>query len=233
MFSTLFTEISERNKQFTVYRDGEQTAIETQFATHNVAVTHETLPPGGPDPFVVIEEDDTFRGAIALADLETLIEPPIIRPGDRDEVSRGYQVLFEVLDETVFAAMNRRQLLAVSREIEDRAFRVGNGTLRVSFQTLSTFKSQAKLYRQLASSTDLDIHIYGIDDWTPPVIPGITYHELTADLLGQYWVLAFDGGSIASQASALVAQEQRDGYNGVWTDDTKLVDDILAELAAL
>lgn len=233
MFSTLLSEISEQDKQFTVYRHGEQTDLETQFETHNVTVTHESLPPGGPEPFVVIEDDERFSGAIALADLETLIEPPIIRPGDRDEVSKGYRIVFDVLDETVFTSMNRRQLLAVSREIEDRAFRVGNGTLRVSFQTLSTFKSQAELYRYLATSTELDIHIYGIDDWEPPTIPGITYHELKSELLGQYWVLAFDGGSSASQASALVAQEQREGYNGFWTDDTRLVDDILAELAAL
>jgi DICT domain-containing protein len=147
-----------------------------------------------------------------------------------EDAPGGYRVLFELLDETVYTALERRELLAVSREIEDRAFRVGDGTLRVSFQTLSAFESQAALYHKLASATDLDIHIYGVDDWTPPRIDGITYHEFSAGPLERYWVLAFDGSSDGTHSCGLVGQEQSDGFDGFWTDDEKMVAEIMDRL---
>lgn len=226
MFDPLLTEIGDRDRRFTVYRSGEGTEIEDQFAAHDVSVTRRSIPPDGPDPFLVIEEEGEFAGALGLSELEALIEPPIVRPGERDDVSAGYRVLFDVLDETVFSAMNRRQLLAVSREVEDRAYRVGTGTLHASFQTLSTFESQVDVYRQLAASTELDIHIHGIPNWAPPEIAGISYHEYDDDTDGRYWALAFDGGSNESQACGLVAREQTGRYEGFWTDDTDLVEEM-------
>lgn len=230
MDGSLLAELQDQDKEFRVYRAGAETDIDTQFATRSVTVTHESLPPGGPDPFVVIEEDGEFAGAIGVTDLQDLLEPPIVRPGEDDDTPAGYEVLFDVLDETVFTALERRQLLAVSREIEDRAMRVGTGTLRVSFQTLSRFKSQAEVYRQLAAETDLEIHIYGVDDWTPPEIPQITYHGLTESPLERYWILAFDGGPDERQACGLVANERTAGYDGVWTYDADLVEKILTTL---
>jgi hypothetical protein len=222
--------VESQNKQFTVYRRGETPDVEARFATHAVDVVHRTLPPGGPAPFLVIQEDDEFAGAISLSELETLLDPPIVRPEERADVSRGYRVLFDVLDEAVFVAMERRQLLAVSREIEERAFRAGSGTLHVGLQTLSKFESQLGVYRRLAAETELDIHIHGILDWTPPEIAGVTYHEDADATLQRYWVLAFDGGADPMHACGLLARERPDGYRGFWTDDPELVGDVLREL---
>lgn len=229
MFDSLFSEVRGPRRQFTVYRNEERVDLESPFVTRDVDVRYRDLP-AGPDPFLVIETDGKFRGAISLPDLEGLLEPPVTRPGEVDGVSEGYRVLFDLLDETVYTALERRQLLAVSREIEDRAFRVGDGTLRVSFQTLSTFESQAPLYRELATATDLDIHIYGVDDWTPPRIDGITYHEFAAGPLERCWVLAFDGGPEGTHPCGLVGQEQSDGFDGLWTDDERMVARILGRL---
>lgn len=229
MFDSLFSDVGGPARQFTVYRNEEGTDLESQFVTRNVDVRYRDLPPG-PDPFLVLETDGQFRGALSLPALERLLEPPVVRPGEVEDVSEGYRILFELLDETVYTALERRQLLAVSREIEDRAFRIGDGTLRVTFQTLSTFESQAALYHTLASETDLDIHIYGVDDWAPPRIDGITYHEFSAGPLDRYWVLAFDGGSDYTQSCGLVGQEQSDGFDGFWTDDEGMVAKIMDRL---
>jgi hypothetical protein len=232
VLDSLLAAAYDREKRFTVYRRGEATDVEARFASHDVEVVHRDLPPGGPEPFLVIEDGGEFAGALSLADLAALLDPPIVRPGERDDVSAGYRVLFDVLDGTVFTAMDRRQLLAVSREIEDRAFRTGAGRLHAGFQTLSTFESQTDVYRRLAAETDLDVHVHGAADWTPPAIPGVTYHALAADSLDQYWVLAFDGGPDEYRACGLVAQERADGYRGFWTDDPGTVGDILAALGA-
>lgn len=230
MLDSLLSDVRSRRKQFIVYRTDAATDIESMFGSHNVEVTIRELPASGVDPFLVLEQNDEFAGAIRLADLEGLLEPPLVRPEEPDDLSEGYQVLFDLLDETVFTAMERSQLLAVTREIEDRAFRVGTGTLRVSFQTLSAFEHQLELYRQLATRADLDIHIHGVRDWTPPAIEGITYHEPTADTVERYWALGFDGGPDETQACGLVAKEQPDGYESFWTDDPEMVDRILESL---
>jgi hypothetical protein len=229
MFDSLLAEVQNRGRQFTVYEGEEDTGIPSQFATQAVSVRQEKLPAGGPAPFVVIEQDGEFAGALPVEELQKLIEPPIVRPGERDDVSEGFGVLFDILDDTVFTAMNRRQLLGVSREIEDRATRVGTGTLRASFQDWSRLEPQIELYRYLAGYTDLDIHIYGIEPDDTPAIPGVTYHR--GERLDRYWSLAFDGGDGESQSCALVAREQTDGYDGFWTYDPGLVEEILATLA--
>ncbi len=239
MLESVLTAVTDREKRFVVYHDDE-TDVDIQFASHNVSVDSRPLPPNSAEPFLAIEEDGEFAGAIGLDELHGLLEPPIVRPGAREDVSAGYRVLFDLLDETVFTAMGRRELLAVSREIEDRAFRVGTGTLQATFQHLSTFRSQTAVYRQLAAETALDIHVHGVADRDPPEIPGITYHTYPADAsarsaepIDRYWTLAFDGGENETQACGLVAREREDGYDGFWTDDADLVDAVVAELEAL
>lgn len=231
--SSLIADLRERQHRITVYRSGGRLEIETWFASHGVAVESRSLPSGGPSPFIEIKTDDEVVGIIGVEAVEALLEPPIRRPGDRDGISEGYRALFGLLEKTVFSGMNRRDLLAVSREIEDRAFRVGDGTLWVSFQTLSTFRSQAEIYRTLCAETSLEIHVYGAEDWIPPVIPGITYHADAAARLDPYWVLAYDGGSDESQACGLVAEKDSDEYTGFWTNDPTIVEDIAATFNAV
>ena len=230
MLDSLLADVRARGRHFTIYRRSDGTSTEAWFRNHAVSVDVRSLPAGGPDSFVVIEANGEFAGVLGVESLEGLLEPPIVRPGEGNGVSEGYRVLFDVLDDTVFVSMNRRELLAVSREIENRAYRVGTGTLRVGFQTLSTFRSQAEVYRRLAAATELDIHIYGLADWTPPEIEGISYHTFEDGARERYWVLAFDGDGDETLACGLVARERSEGYDGFWTDDAAIVRDIAAGL---
>lgn len=228
MFGSLIADLRDREHHCTVYRSGDSREIERWLANHGVAIESRSLPPDGPTPFIEIKVNDEVVGVIGIEAVEGLIEPPIARPSESDEISEGYRVLFEMLEKTVVSGMSRREFLAVSREIEDRAFRVGEGTLRVSFQTLSTFKSQTDIYRTLATETDLEIHIYGVEDWTPPAITGITYHTDEAERFEPYWALDYDGGPDSTQACGLVAEELSDGYTGFWTSDSAIVEEISA-----
>lgn len=222
MFDALIERARSARSQFTVFvgaADRDDVDVAERFANHNVHVEYRTLPSGGPAPFVVVEHDGEFAGAIALTDLAELLEPPVVRPGDAEDVSDGYRVLFEVLDDTVFTAMERRELLAVSREIEERAFRIGTGTLHAGFQSLSRYQAQLDVYRTLATATDLDVHVYGDADWSPPEVPGITYHEYPDADDERFWVMAFVGGDDDATTNALVARQDGDVYDGFWTDD--------------
>lgn len=229
---SLLADVRDRSQRVVIYRSGDRLEIEAWLADHGVPVESRSLPSGGPDPFVEIRSGDEVRGIIGVEAVETLLEPPIRRLSDRDEAAEGYRTLFDILERTVFSGMSRRTLLAVSREIEDRAFRVGAGTLRVGFQTLSTFRSQSETYRTLCAETDLDIHVYGVEDWSPPAIPGVTYHADGAERVEPYWVLAYDGGPDESQACGLVAEQRSDEYTGFWTNDSTVVREIAAAIDA-
>lgn len=233
MLETFIADVERRRKRLTVYSDESDPDIVSQLAIRNVSVRRRRLPSPGPEPFVTVHENGSFVGAITLADLEWLLAPPVPRPGNREGLSEGYRVLLEVLEETVFSALNRRQLLGASREIEDRAFRVGEGTLRVSVQSLSVLQPQLGVYRQLGGETDLDIHVYGEADWSPPPIENVTYHPDTHELLGRFWCLAFDGGGDDAQVCALLAREDEEGYSGFWSYDPALVKEILRVLGSV
>ncbi|MFC7240340.1 DICT sensory domain-containing protein [Saliphagus sp. GCM10025317] len=233
MLDTYIEAVEEGRKWLTVYSDDDSTDLSDRLAARNATVITRRLPPRGPPPFVTIHDGPTFVGAVSLETLEELLAPPVIRPTDRTGLSEGYRALLEVLEETLFTALDRRQLLATSREIEDRAFRVGNGTVRVGFQRLSAFEHQVPLYRRLGETTRLDIHVYGRPDWEPPSLENVRYHRDEESVLAPFWCLAFDGGEDPMQACALVARERESGFLGFWTYDTDLVGEILEALEAV
>lgn len=233
VLQSLLDSVRTQDRRFIIYRPTAERLHEQWFRNHNVDVEYRPLPAGSPGSFLVIERDGAFAGAIGLDDLDTLLQSPIVVPDRLSEVTEGYQVLFDVLSDTVFTAMSRRELLVVSREIEDRAYRVGTGTLRVSFQKFSAFRSQIGVYRSLAHETDVTIHIYAHPDWTPPELEGVTYHRLAADPLERYWALAFTGGPTEMQASGLLAREApSDAYTGFWTNDPALVSSLCSGLTS-
>ena len=233
MLGSLLDEVRSSERQFVIHSDDPETAAADWFRNHNVGVTHRPLPEGIPRPFLVVERDGEFVGVLGLDEVERLLEPPIDPPAPREELSPGHRAFFDALADTVFTSISRRELLAVSREIEDRAHRVGDGLLHVSFQRLSAFQSQRHVYEEIAVETTLDIYVHGVDDWTPPEGSRIRYHAHQDDRLAPYWVLAFDGGPEASQASALVAEERPgEGFTGFWTHDAEIVDRILSTVAS-
>ena len=220
----------------TIYSPADHPDELDQFATRARSVDHRPLPEGSPEGFLVVRDADGFAGALSLTDLRALLARSIGRPWDTEELDPGYRALFALLDDTLFVSLERRHLLAASREIEDRAWRVGRGTLRAAFQHRRALRAQADVYASLAEETDLDVHVYydrdnranGGDD--PPSIPGATVHADGGEV-GNYWVLAFDGGDDPSQQCALVAEQWgADTYFGFWTYDPGVVADVLAAL---
>lgn len=220
-----------RRKQVTLYGTDEEAELLAQLATRNVDVEHRTLPEGGPSGFLVVRDDDEFVGSIGVEELREMLEPPIHRPWDPEFVGAGYRAVFELLDDTVFASLERRQLLAAAREIEDRAWRVGGGILRVGFQALSAMRAQVPVYARLGEETDLDIHVYGDVDWQPPAIANTTLHAEAGEEIGSFWFLAFDGGGDEVNACGLLAEEREpDRFYGFWTYDPAIVRRMLEHL---
>ena len=228
-----FDAVEARRGTITVYAPEEPAWVADQFATRNVTVDYERLPAGVSAGFVIVREGSEFVASVGLGEFQEILRPPIRRPWEAMPASSAYRALFDLLDDTIFTAFGRRQLLGAAREIEDRAFRVGNGSLRVGFQRLSALRVQVPVYETLGAETDLSIHVFGRADWEPPAIPNATVHAESAPEIGDFWFLVFDGGDQPTNACALLAEERSPGeFYGFWTYDPGIVDDLEDYLAS-
>lgn len=228
----LLSAVERLRKDITVYAPEVDRDVVEQFATKNVSVDYRALPAAGPGGFVVLRDDDGFVGSVDLETLTELTSPPIPDVGDDPGIDPAYRALLEVLGDTLFSSFDRRQLLATAREFENRAWRVGDGTLRVGFQNPSALRAQVPTYARLGTETDLDVHVYVSEEWTAAAIPGVTVHAEDAEEIGRFWFLAFDGGGDEANRCGLVAEERSPGeFYGFWTYDPDRVGELLAHLA--
>ncbi|WP_224268388.1 DICT sensory domain-containing protein [Haloprofundus salinisoli] len=222
--------VAVKRKQIIAYAADDEPVPVEQFETRNVTVKRRKLPRDGPPGFVVIRDDDGFAGSLSLDELRHLVTPPIRRPwSDGGETS--YRALFEILDNTVFTSFEKKQMVAMSREIEERAWRVGHGTLRCGFQSLEALRKQRSVYSRLVEETDLDVHVYLADEQGEWPVDGVTAHVESSDEIGRTWLVVYDGSTYTMAACALIAEEVEAGrFRGFWTYDEELVDELLTYL---
>lgn len=226
-FTELIEDVEERRKTLTVFTHRADPSLGEHLGSRHLDVEFEPLP--GPEygEFVVVSTGDEYEGSVDFAALDRLVSPEIHDPGTRDLVESDLRYLLDLLADTVFSSLDRRRLLAASREIEDRAVRVGRGTLVAGFQRLSAFESQLPVYVDLGGVTDLDVHVFGAADWDPPELPGLAVHTTDDPDLTETWFVAFDGGGDPWYRCGLVARQVGEAqYEGFWTYDPALVDRI-------
>lgn len=217
-----------REKTLTVYTAPETSVVpelREYFASQNVAI--EGADAGSDPEHAVLSDDGEFLTAVGIDALRSLTHGTPRSVGENADYSR----LLSHLDRTTFTSYNHRQMLEASREIEDRAWRTGDGRLYAGFQRLSNFAGERGTYERLAS-TDLDVHVYGVPDDTVAVPDDVTFHGVAIPDVASSWFVVFDGGDDPRQACALLAEEHSDGFYGFWTYDTSLVDDALDALGA-
>lgn len=228
----LFEDVETRHKSLVLYSDTESD-IETvePFVTRNVTVEFRRLPEGS-TPFVVVRTAGETAGSVKLETLEHLLRPTVKLPWDASDADLARRSLRELLDTTLFATFDRRQLLATVREFEERAGRVGRGHLHVGFQSPHAMAKQTSVYRRLAAETDLDVHLYATPAGTPPDVPGATIHLESTGEIGRYWFFVFVPADVTErQHCALLAEERSPGaFYGFWTYNPTRVEELLAHL---
>jgi len=214
--------VESREKTLTVYApsDALADAVRDYFASQNVRVVHEPVADTA-DARVELSDDDGER--VASVDVRA-IEELVSGRADRDfGDTPPYRAILEGLDKTTFTSYDRTQMMRASREVEDRAWRVGEGQLVAGFQRLSTFETQHDAYSLLAD-TGLDVHVYGAPDADVDAV-GTTVHGVDSSEIRETWFVAFDGGPTPTQKCALLAEERERGeFYGFWTYDPDTVD---------
>ncbi|GAA0659176.1 DICT sensory domain-containing protein [Salarchaeum japonicum] len=217
--------VESREKTLTVYTptDALADAVRDYFASQNVRVAHEPVADAA-DARVELSDGDGER--VTSVDVEAVDELVSGRSNREFGDAVPYRALLEHLDRATFTSYDRRQMVTASREVEDRAWRVGEGLLVAGFQTLSTFETQHEAYRLLAE-TNLDVHVYGAPDADVASV-GTTLHPVDSPDVRETWFVAFDGGPSPEQKSALLAEEREPGeFYGFWTYDPDTVDRII------
>ena len=204
------------------------TALRERFADRNVRVVSETTGSGRPGEFLTLSDED---GVYAATDLDAFFA----EFSDRDHhlSDEGRETVLDHLDETLFTSWSIGRMVAASREIEDRAWRVGEGSLHAGFQTLTTLQGELDRYEGLGDS-QVDVHAYAVPDTDPPENCSFRLHLDRSEELARSWFVVFDDeseGTGTTQKCALLAEERdpREFY-GFWTYDGATVDYIVDHL---
>jgi DICT domain-containing protein len=224
--SELIAGVEAHEKTLTVFNAEASVAaaVRERFADRNVRVVTETTGSGRPGEFLTLSDDD---GVHTATDLDAFLAAV------SDRGDEGRATVLDHLDETLFTSWSIGRMVAASREIEDRAWRVGGGALHAGFQTLSTLRGELDRYERLGDSP-VDVHAYAVPDTDPPADSSFRLHLDRSEEIATSWFVVFDDGTDASETTqkcALVAEERdpREFY-GFWTYDAGTVDYIVDHL---
>lgn len=228
--------VEQRRKTIEVYAtDPEDAAdVEAQFATRNVRVVKERLPPIEAGFVLVRDADDRFARAMSLDAFRRLLSPEVRLPWKLTKTDTESADVFDFLQNTVFTSYDRRQMLAATREIEERAWRVDGGTLYVGFQNTDALAAQTSVYGRFARDSGVTVRVFVEDDPVANIVDVDVDVDVIVDdggEIGEYWFLVFDGDGNDLQKCALLAEERSPGrYYGFWTYDPWTVDDVVSHL---
>lgn len=201
------------------------TDLREYFATQNVTVINKQTSSGQPDSVAVLQRDGEVLASVPTEKLEELLAGGGIRDTGIGIDDVQYQDILQHLKETTFTSYDKAKMVTISHEIEDRAMRVGEGSLYAGFQAPDKLNLQANRYERLGS-TSLDVHTFAMPD-DPVDVKGITHHTEPIDEIEQSWFVVFDGGGKNAYKTGLLATEEAPNqFYGFWSDDPDLVDSI-------
>jgi hypothetical protein len=199
------------------------------FDTRNVRIRTERTTSGAPE-VAVLSNDAAVLTTVSVSTLRDLVKTVPDHSGATRVNDGESDTLLGHLRETTFTSYDTEQLLYSSREIEDRARRVGGGTIYAGFQRISVVSDQQSIYTDLGQH-GVEVHAFGLPDASPPDLGSGWVHPVETDEIAESWFVVFDGGTDDTQKSALLASEYAsDAYYGAWTYDPGIVDDTLAYL---
>lgn len=224
----LISGVEAEEKTLIVYNaDDAVEELRERFADRNLSVEAGSTEPG-PERFLVLKNGDEYLTASGVDPL--LEDPKTEQPGFEAD---PYRPILDRLDETTFTSYGRREMLAASREIEDRAWRVGRGQLHAGFQRISTLERQLDVYTSLGERGTLTVHAYAAPDVPIPEQDAFVVHPERSEEIERSWFVAYDGAGVDENKCALLAEEREPGsFYGFWTYDPDTVDYVIDHLSS-
>jgi len=226
----LIADIEARTMTLTVVNTPDSVVddLREQYEDRHLTIDTRTLPEE-PEQFAILSREDAFVTAVSLDDI---YRPPETAQSAATGVERS--PILDHLDETLFTSYSIEEMFMASREIEDRAWRIGSGELHAGFQTLSVLDGQTDAYNQLGEHTALSVHTYAAPVSDSPVVPDhehFTLHIENDEEIQKTWFVAYDGDGVDENMCALLAEERGDReFYGFWTYDPKTVEYLIGYL---
>ena len=120
-------------------------------------------------------------------------------------------------------------LIIMSREVERRTYRDGDGKIRVSFQKLSRMQDErgtSSVYQKL-TRTDADVHLYGI----PDKLPGREYtdavcHTGYTQEFRDSWFVVHTPEDDGRYGALMAVETDPRNWEGFWTFQPEKVREI-------
>jgi hypothetical protein len=190
------------------------------------------------DDVVLLLDDGDVVASSSLAEFQEailLVNSDIYITGARGLEDLTLPRVLQHLDDVPFELLGYPEshhqkllLITMSRAIERRARRASNGTLRTAFQRLSRIDDESgtrAVYEQLADGP-VDVHVYGVPDWTPPPEFRVTMHGGYDDAFTRSWFVVFVPDSGDDQAALVAHETSPRTWEGFWTHRRDLTADI-------
>jgi hypothetical protein len=233
--------VERSERTLTVFNPAEDTGAETStdgspleradvveelaaiLADRNVTVRRETTSSGRPENVAVLEMDGIVLSTVDVDSLRSMLDGAGSSAGGLGFDTEAYADVLRHLQESTFTSYERKRMLEATREIEDRAFRVGHGRLQAGFQTLDRLREQREEYEELVRRS-LDVTVYATPGDEDLQLHNVDVRTPDTTEIADHWFVAFDGGGEPSQKCALLAEERSDGFYGIWTYDPDVVD---------
>ncbi len=222
-----------------------QRMVKNLFAKQAVGVGETTIDDYPANTVLLLEDGEVVAESPldALHDAILMVNSDLYRTGTRSLDDTTVPAVIDKLTDVRFSLKGYPEsdsekllLILISREIERRAYEAGAGTLRSSFQQLSRIKDERgtrRAYRKV-SNTGVDVHVYGVPDWRPTADLSVTVHGgRTPDFEDSWFVIYQPPPDRAADAAGMLAVEQGPAeWEGFWTYDEELIDDLTAYIRA-
>ena len=237
--------VEAREATLTVFDSSPAVAqtLAEHFADRNLRVVAEP-PASGPGGYAVLSRDGEFVTAVSI---DELLPDADAERTDRTDESEGTddgessvatgarrqvgEPILDHLDETLFTSYSQADMVAASREIEDRAWRVGDGELHAGFQTLDVLTRESNTYDRLGEKDRLNVHAYAAAEGDPPAADHYTVHVGRTAEIRETWFVAYDGGGFDGAKCVLLAEEREpELFFGFWSYDPETVDEVIGYL---
>jgi DICT domain-containing protein len=226
--------INDHEKELVLFNVGDDDRLAAHlsdfFETQNVRISTAGTASGRPAEIAVLSAIDGVLAVLEVSHLRQLVTETNVGSDGIGFADTEYEDILKHLKETTFTSTDRSQLLYASREIEDRARRVGTGTLYAGFQHFSNMAEQSSIYADIARH-GVTVHAFGVPDVAAPDLGPAEVHAVETDEIANTWFVIFDGGDGEAQETALLAEQRGpDQFYGAWTYDPTLVDRARAHL---
>lgn len=210
------------------------------FERQPTAFDERSLPDVDSDTVVLFEGGDVVATSplSALEDAVLMVNSDLFKTGTRPLEEIAMPDVLAHLDDVPFRVRGYPEshkekllLILVSRHIERAAWERGEGRLRASFQHLSRITDERgtrEVYERLARS-GVDVHLYGMPDWRPPVDFPVTVHGGYKSDFRESWFVVYRPPSSDGEGDsvALVAVETSPNeWEGFWTSRPDVVREV-------